>query len=143
MQSLRGHVDFPADCPAIISIRREIFTFPYSRLIRRFQHIAKYFCSFLDIWGGSGNSHGTAVILKRFRLKPPMIFGVRKSSVKATAPVKLSTSYCPSIRIHGYRLGFTKRKGGVSLAPKLPPTLNMRNMNPIASYSKASRGLFV
>jgi hypothetical protein len=29
------------------------------------------------------------------------------------------------------------------LAPKLPPTLNMRALNPISSCSKASRGLFV
>ena len=40
-------------------------------------------------------------------------------------------------------LEFKQRKGGVSLAPKLPPTLNMRGLNPITSCSKASRGLFV
>ena len=40
-------------------------------------------------------------------------------------------------------LEFKQRKGGVSLAPELPPTLNMRGLNPIASCSKASRGLFV
>ena len=40
-------------------------------------------------------------------------------------------------------LEFKQRKGGVSLVPKLPPTLNMRGLNPITSCSKASRGLFV
>ena len=55
-------------------------------------------------------------------------------------------------RIHGSGLEFKQYKGGISrLAPpglasefqSLPPILHMQNQNPMLSYSKGSRGLFV
>ena len=52
-----------------------------------------------------------------------------------------------SFPVNGQELELKASKGGISLtirlAPNLPPMLNMRTSNPISSYSKASRGLFV
>jgi hypothetical protein len=62
---------------------------------------------------------------------------------EATAPVKLSVRHCLCIRITDADQELKFAKGGVSWAPKLPPTLNMANPNSMSNYSKASRGLFV
>ena len=57
-----------------------------------------------------------------------------------------------SALIQGSKLEFSQNKGGISrLAPprlasklqSLPPILHMQNQNPMLSYSKGSRGLFV
>jgi len=59
---------------------------------------------------------------------------------EATAPVKLPTKHClPPMG----ELDFQIFKSGVSLAPKLPPTLHINTQKPIPSCSKASRGLSV
>ena len=60
--------------------------------------------------------------------------------LEATAPVKLPTKHCPPT-MPG--LDFQISKGGVSLAPKLPPTLHRNIQKPISSCSKAPRGLSV
>ena len=70
---------------------------------------------------------------------------------EATAPVKLPASHCcPS----GSRTGVERRPGqsGISPAPprglastvlRLPPILHSPSLRPMASWSKAPRGLFV
>ena len=66
---------------------------------------------------------------------------------EATAPVKLPARHCSPNLIQGPGWEIKQRKGGISLslrlAPELPPILNMRNLTPMSSCSKASRGLFV
>ena len=77
--------------------------------------------------------------------------GASVTILEATAPVKLPTCHCPASR-SGRRLGLNLAKGGIPrLAPprpeprlrSLPPILCMVRPNPMASYSKAPRGLSV
>ena len=67
---------------------------------------------------------------------------------EATAPVKLPTSHCPSLR----KLEPRRIKSGISPFPppspqgelhRVPPILRMMCPDPMASCSKAPRGLFV
>ncbi len=67
---------------------------------------------------------------------------------EATAPVKLPTSHCPSLR----KLEPRHIKSGISPFPppppqgqlqRVPPILRMMCPDPMASCSKAPRGLFV
>ena len=67
---------------------------------------------------------------------------------EATAPVKLPTRHCPSIK----KLEAKPKKGGISrMTPpgltsefhSLPPILHGLNHASMSSYSKAPRGLFV
>ena len=68
---------------------------------------------------------------------------------EATAPVKLPTRHCPE---HRFRLESRPKKSGISplppphpkaRAPRLPPILRISGPDPMPSYSKAPRGLFV
>ena len=68
--------------------------------------------------------------------------------LEATTPVKLPTKQCPRISA----LGFKQSKGRISttapevlayLTHSLRPILHIKCPNPMLSYSKGSRGLFV
>ena len=68
---------------------------------------------------------------------------------EATAPVKLPTRHCPE---HRCRLESEPKKSGISPLPpldpkaqshRLPPILRISGSDPMPSYSKAPRGLFV
>ena len=61
---------------------------------------------------------------------------------EATAPVKLPIRHCLPL-VLPTKLGLLITKGGVSLSPKLPPTLHIVIRKPISNYSKAPRGLSV
>ena len=65
------------------------------------------------------------------------------------AKCKIMESLCDNIILRGAHLNFEfwffnfKFECRTIVRHDLPPTLNMRGMNPISSCSKASRGLFV
>ena len=74
--------------------------------------------------------------------------GASVTLLEATTPVKLPTKHCPLVK----GLDSRQAKGGISrMTPQplarplrsLPPILHITYPNPILSYSKGARGLFV
>ena len=70
-------------------------------------------------------------------------FGPHRYSLGGDRPSQTTYQTLFHALLTGSRLASNCKKGGVSLAPKLPPTLHILQSNARPSYSKAPRGLFV
>jgi hypothetical protein len=136
VQSLRGHEDFPADCP-----HRRIFTLASS---------VGFFTPSVLFGNGLRIKTQETDVPANSQIVPPAL---PLESPNSRRPPQ---SNCPpgNVRLpdHGQPLEPKFRKGGISLmtpprlAPRLqslPPMLHMRNPSPMPRCSKAPRGLFV